>query len=174
MFHRPIGPIAVLCLVAAGYQAAAQQPDVPARGRLLPSFRDTVAEAAARLEEPGCRQILTDFRDVAGRSLEDRLKPTGLDAPAYVRSVEFRAGRGVERCQTARVLLFTTIGGHVIWVCEAQYYRKEREGLDVAVALVLHEVLHTLGLGEDPPSSAEITARVLARCARHPHLLASR
>ena len=33
-----------------------------------------------------------------------------------------------------------------------------------AQAIVIHEVLHTLGLGENPPSSTEITARVLARC----------
>jgi hypothetical protein len=33
-----------------------------------------------------------------------------------------------------------------------------------AQAIVIHEALHTLGLGENPPSSAEITARVLASC----------
>jgi hypothetical protein len=30
--------------------------------------------------------------------------------------------------------------------------------------LIIHEVLHTLGLGENPPPSADITARVMARC----------
>jgi len=30
--------------------------------------------------------------------------------------------------------------------------------------LVIHEVLHTLGLGENPPSSATITIRVQNRC----------
>jgi len=29
---------------------------------------------------------------------------------------------------------------------------------------MIHEALHTLGLGENPPTSAEITERVLARC----------
>jgi hypothetical protein len=33
-----------------------------------------------------------------------------------------------------------------------------------AEALVIHEMLHSLGLGENPPPSDEITARVRARC----------
>jgi hypothetical protein len=34
----------------------------------------------------------------------------------------------------------------------------------VAETLVIHEVLHTLGLGENPATSLEITSRVSARC----------
>jgi hypothetical protein len=30
--------------------------------------------------------------------------------------------------------------------------------------MVIHEILHTLGLGENPPTSVEITQRVEARC----------
>jgi len=30
--------------------------------------------------------------------------------------------------------------------------------------VVIHEALHSLGLGEDPPSSREITARVSSAC----------
>jgi len=30
--------------------------------------------------------------------------------------------------------------------------------------MVIHEVLHTLGLGENPPTSTEITLRVEGRC----------
>jgi hypothetical protein len=29
---------------------------------------------------------------------------------------------------------------------------------------VVHELLHSLGLGENPPTSREITAQVLKRC----------
>ena len=34
----------------------------------------------------------------------------------------------------------------------------------LAEALVIHEMLHTLGLGENPPTSTEITKRVEGRC----------
>jgi hypothetical protein len=33
-----------------------------------------------------------------------------------------------------------------------------------AEAILIHEILHTLGLGENPPSSAEITRQVWRRC----------
>jgi hypothetical protein len=32
--------------------------------------------------------------------------------------------------------------------------------------MVIHEMLHSLGLGENPPSSREITKQVTARCGR--------
>ena len=40
------------------------------------------------------------------------------------------------------------------------------EGMPPAEIIVLHEALHTLGLGENPPLSAVITDRVAARCGR--------
>ena len=33
-------------------------------------------------------------------------------------------------------------------------------------AVLIHELLHSLGLGENPPDSAAITDRVMARCER--------
>jgi hypothetical protein len=36
----------------------------------------------------------------------------------------------------------------------------------LAAALIIHEELHSLGLGEDPPTSKEITAKVIERCGR--------
>jgi len=33
-----------------------------------------------------------------------------------------------------------------------------------AEMILIHELLHTLGLGENPPTSLEITARVTERC----------
>jgi hypothetical protein len=34
----------------------------------------------------------------------------------------------------------------------------------LAEAMVIHEMLHTLGLGENPPTTFEITARVRESC----------
>jgi len=41
-------------------------------------------------------------------------------------------------------------------------FAKNRE---LAELIVIHEFLHSLGLGENPQTSVEITARVKARCA---------
>jgi hypothetical protein len=35
-----------------------------------------------------------------------------------------------------------------------------------ADVLLIHEMLHSLGLGENPPSSREITEHVVARCGK--------
>jgi hypothetical protein len=41
-----------------------------------------------------------------------------------------------------------------------------------AEAYVIHEMLHSLGLGENPPSSLAITAKVMSRCHAAPALVA--
>jgi hypothetical protein len=38
-----------------------------------------------------------------------------------------------------------------------------QDGVTVELVLI-HELLHSLGLGENPPSSAEITRQVTKRC----------
>jgi hypothetical protein len=53
-------------------------------------------------------------------------------------------------------------GSRVVFVCPA-HLTKLRSGPQMQ-ALVIHEMLHSLGLFEDPPSGREITARVTARC----------
>jgi len=37
-------------------------------------------------------------------------------------------------------------------------------GMPPVLNWIIHEMLHTLGLGENPPSSREITQRVNERC----------
>jgi hypothetical protein len=45
--------------------------------------------------------------------------------------------------------------------------RTSRENGEYLVLVPIHEVLHTLGLGENPPSSGEIT-RTVRRFCREP------
>jgi hypothetical protein len=60
-------------------------------------------------------------------------------------------------------MAFTHPGSQVIRVCGRQFRDRDPEA---AVIIVIHEFLHALGLGENPPTTHEITARVAARCAR--------
>jgi hypothetical protein len=41
-------------------------------------------------------------------------------------------------------------------------------------AILIHELLHSLGLGENPPSSDYITSRVRARCGERGKVPAAR
>ena len=49
-------------------------------------------------------------------------------------------------------------------MCQPFLQTVDRERVTAEV-YVIHEMLHTLGLGENPPTSQEITQRVKRQCA---------
>ena len=60
----------------------------------------------------------------------------------------------------------TDPGSRVVYICGPQFALVDRDNPSQTEAFLIHEELHSLGLGENPPSPKEITARVLAMC--HP------
>ena len=51
-----------------------------------------------------------------------------------------------------------------VWFVDGSHTRQCRAGnATAAEVLMIHELLHMLGLGESPPSSGEITRRVRKR-----------
>ena len=78
----------------------------------------------------------------------------------------FYDGASQPRCQAKGVLAVTAPGSPVVFVCpDAIREGYHRQPLYVEATLI-HEALHTLGLGENPPTSREITSRVVSRCHR--------
>jgi len=118
--------------------------------------------AMRRLRSPDCQRILTDFSDASGRSLAENLESFALPVDEYLAKIVFFDGTGYRSCE-AGAELFTTVGGHRVFVCKrflnTAYQRRAQ-----AEIFVIHEMLHTLGLGENPPSSQEITDHVKRRC----------
>ena len=130
--------------------------------------RATIAaleSASARFADADCGKIFTDFEDRDGRSLADRLSAVAADIRAYLTMITFIDDTRHKTCVSG-VLAFTAPGSRVVRVCVDEFKRISTEQPDYAVASVMHEILHTLGLGENPPSSRQITARVRARCGR--------
>lgn len=121
--------------------------------------------AVARFEDTGCRKILLEFADRDGRPLADRLASLGVDFDQYVSMLVFLDGTRSRTCDKG-AMAFTTPGSRVVHVCADQLKQVQLDQRDYLVATLIHEILHTLGLGENPPSSSEITTRVLARCGR--------
>ena len=119
--------------------------------------------ASARLADADCRKVLSDFDDGNGRSLADRLSAVAVDIHVYLTMVTFIDDTRHRMCVTG-VLAFTAPGSRVVRVCSNELTRINAQQPDYVVASLIHEILHTLGLGENPPSASEITARVLARC----------
>ena len=59
--------------------------------------------------------------------------------------------------------LVSVVGMRPVFVCPSFRKHAERDPW-AAENWIIHEMLHTLGLGENPPSSREITQRVTERC----------
>jgi hypothetical protein len=56
------------------------------------------------------------------------------------------------------------VGDHVIRVCGSRFARRFARETTADEVVIIHELLHTLGLRENPPSSAQITKQVRRRC----------
>jgi hypothetical protein len=124
-------------------------------------------DAAARwLVKPQCRALLDEFQDLNGNRLSDNLRATGLDELSYLRELRFHDA--VERgpCRRPLTFMFTSPHSRTIFVCGRQAVRMTAADRSHMSVLLIHEALHTLGLGENPPSSQYITARVIAACRR--------
>jgi hypothetical protein len=123
--------------------------------------------AEQKLSNPACRQVFEDFADEEGRPLDEKLLDLSLDGPTYLRErVLYYSGQGRSPCAERERIAFTSPGSAVVFVCSTQFVEKTHKDPGLAAALLIHEELHTLGLGENPPSSKEITARVIARCGK--------
>jgi hypothetical protein len=159
-------PLVVGLSSVARADETAAWPNVDRRlGSLFPL---AVAQSAARLETPECAAVLGDFRDNrTGRPLTERLAETGEPASEYLaRWLTFTSGTGLRPCANSERLAFTSPGSRVVFVCRDQFDAMWRKNEGLAVNILIHEALHSLGLGENPPDSKFITARVQARCGR--------
>ena len=70
-------------------------------------------------------------------------------------------------CRKTKTALVASPGVRRVFVCKT-FAEVQLRQPGVAESMVIHEILHTLGLGEAPmpgaPTSIEITQRVEARC----------
>jgi hypothetical protein len=132
-----------------------------APGREQQWVKLAVDGAVRRFQDPGCQRLLDDFTDETGRSLRQRLADQGQTFGEHLRSVWFMDGRPVAACRVRNRTAFSTPGGRLVFFCDEAFRRQVDSYHEL---LVIHEVLHTLGLGENPPSSEAITRQVTARC----------
>ena len=153
-------------LLATGSLAA----DEPADGVRLTldwlarPVRSAVQGAARRLAEPACLALLDEFRDARGTPLRRRLDSLHLDAASYLRLVLFYDGSNEAPCRRRRLLLaYTAPGFRFVRICPPLAALGRSDPRETQF-VVIHELLHTLGLAENPPSHDEITARVRSRC----------
>jgi hypothetical protein len=129
------------------------------------ALRHALAGAARRLERPRCQRLFSDFKDQSGVALQEALDAVGQTGSGFLQGwIYFADGRSQPRCADPRVLAMTQPGSRSVWICGSQFLREYRRAPGEAEVVLIHETLHALGLGEDPPTSAEISRQVVARC----------
>jgi hypothetical protein len=137
--------------------------------RLLLSFdaaavRQTVEGARVRLGEPSCQSLLEEFKAEDGLNLKAHLDGSGKTLAGHLSELHFFDASELRACRSSRVYAFTRPGLGAVYVCTRQFTATRLREPQHLEAVVIHELLHTIGLGENPPSSEYITARVKDRC----------
>jgi hypothetical protein len=135
----------------------------PARAELV---RKAVLAAFDSLASGKCQAIFSDFRDASGQTLQEKLDALGETGQSYLRLVFFYDGSDQRVCRSTaaqKVSAVTATGSRAVFVCGSSFEGGRPKPFH-AEAVIIHETLHSLGLGENPPTSDEITWRVFSRC----------
>lgn len=162
------------CVMPVGMSAQSRQESqqslrIRLQGKAQMVVADAVNGALRRLATATCQLVLEDFRDASARPLEARLEVLDQTVTEYVASVYFVDGDDSAQCRlNEATAAFTETGSRVIHVCAKEFARQFALRTAGGEILVIHELLHSLGLGENPPTSAQITDRVWFRCGSLP------
>jgi hypothetical protein len=154
---------ASLAVVTDG-AVCADESRVHLKGAPGMAVRRAIEGALLRLQEPGCQHIFSDFKDRAGRLLQANLDALGLTPQTYVGFLLFYDGSSQRRCASGEILGGTVPGSRVVYVCSVRFFETDRKDQRATEVFILHETLHSLGLGENPPAPIEISWDVMARC----------
>ena len=147
---------------AGGDYVSRSSPLRPALEDRIPDLKRARQGARERLGDPQCLAVLTDFESVNGGRLDLVLRASGRTAQEQLDLLVFESGLGRPTCDRRVSLAFTQVHSSVVSICLRPFTLLRRGEQE---AVLIHEMLHSLGLGENPPESVAITAQVLKRCA---------
>jgi hypothetical protein len=138
----------------------------PARAAAV---RKALLGAFDRLGDARCQAIFADFKDASGQRLQEKLDALGETGQSYLGLVLFYEGSDQRACRSSKgqdISAATAPGSRVVFICGANFSQGRRPNPFGPEAVIIHETLHSLGLGENPPTSDAITWQVFSRCAR--------
>lgn len=160
-----------LCLMVGGDGVRAQESSVENRatarvegvtnGELVAAIDRAVRGARRRLQRAECARIVDDFTDGRGQPLGGILVNWALAPVDLASRAIFRDGREHATCRTSQAAAFTGPGSRVVFICGNRFGTINRERAEL---IIIHELLHTVGLTERPPASGEIDRVVATRC----------
>jgi hypothetical protein len=127
---------------------------------------DVLTGASAWLASEECQSVFSEFQDDRGFPLTQRLQELEATPQTYLGMVIFLDGARHSACIGDGVRAFTVPHSRVVFLCGRDFERASRRNGRAAQVTIIHELLHTLGLGENPPSPGRITVRVEQLCWR--------
>ncbi len=161
---------AILALAALAGAVRVEGADAFVANARLRQTRDrsllaeAIRGAARRLADPRCQELLGELQDRRRQPLRAVLDGQGLSAPEFLGRLFFFDG--TEAGCRGRRLAYTEPGSHVVFVCGAEFSGMYVQNASRAEVAIVHEALHCLGLGENPPTWQEINDRVEAACRK--------
>lgn len=160
-----VGCLALFC--ASATAAETNWPRVYIKDqRTAGMVRIALAGAALRLEKDRCQQVFANFLDERQQPLQARLVALDQTSRGYLEFVVFLDGSETKQCENRNTVAYTAQGYRTVFVCGRQFAQAWSQDPRQAEAIMIHETMHTLGLGENPPSSSEITHHVMRHCPR--------
>jgi hypothetical protein len=158
-----VAAFAVVAFVAS-VPATGQDAPQPLPLRVRGAVERSVALALQKLESDHCQAVFGDFRDSGGRTLRENLDVLGMSAVDHLRRLRWVDGAGHPLCRNPSILFVARVGQDEVRVCPRQFSAFATRQPVKAAGIIVHEQLHTLGLGENPPSSKAISRQVFFRC----------
>jgi hypothetical protein len=169
--HSPVRPGAVrlalaVAVLLAPWPTGAAEVVTPGTLGVYDAglVRRAVEGARARLQAAACQGLVDEFKDPEGVTLRQRLDEQGMTIESRLDAIRFVDASESSLCRTSQSFAFTVRSGIVVYVCPRVLEKAHLRQPARVQAVIIHELLHTIGLGENPPTSTHITARVEARC----------
>lgn len=164
---------ALVCACLMGFSGVITAANDPAAGAKNYTsgianvyVQQAIGAAVRDLEDDKCTKIFDDFTTPDGTPLRARLREFGATPQEYLRSwIWFLDGSGDAACRRTSAAAYTRRLGRIVYVCSTRVAAGSRS-IQNGDIIILHEMLHSLGLGENPPSPDEITRRVQKRCGK--------
>ncbi len=136
------------------------------QGRPRMAVMDALSTADRLLDTQPCLALFEEFRDSSGIPLSTSLAaaretPRGRLAHLYFSDAD------ASRCRAdPRMIAYTEPGSRVIWICGERFADQFAMAVRPGAYRLIHELLHSAGLGENPPTSAQITEAVAGHCGK--------
>jgi hypothetical protein len=132
------------------------------RGPLAHSLGAARELAGERLGTEACRAIFEELPDFTGRPAARRLAAGERSPSSHFARLQFVESRD-GLCAQGLVAAWSSPGNPRVRVCPRAFAAVAAQDRGEAAAILIHEALHTLGIGEDA-ANQPLTAYVRSRC----------